>query len=105
MRQGRAQLQRLEAVRDAVHGCVAAAKEAAKKANAAAAAAASGADGGGGGDGGGAAEEERDAPLIELAKKWALLRQAYPDEYAQWQLGQTGRVRVRVRVANPNPNS
>ena len=98
MRQGRAQLQRLEAVRDAVHGCVAAAKEAAKKANAAAAAAAaSGADGGGGGGGGGggdgdggAAEEERDAPLIELAKKWALLRQAYPDEYAQWQLGQTG---------------
>ena len=90
MRQGRAQLQRLEAVRDAVHGCVAAAKEAAKKANAAAAAAASGADGGGDGDGGGAAEEERDAPLIELAKKWALLRQAYPEEYAQWQLGQTG---------------
>ena len=96
VRQGQAQLQRLEAVRDAVHGCVAAAKDAAKKANAAAiAAAASGAadgggdaDGGGGGEGG-AADDARDAPLIELAKKWALLRQAYPDEYAQWQLGQT----------------
>ena len=102
VRQGQAQLLRLEAVREAVHGCVAAAKEAAKKTNAAAIAAASGVDdggggvgdgggdGGGGGDGeNGAADDERDAPLIELAKKWALLRQAYPDEYAQWQLGQT----------------